>query len=86
MSGDGYTKAVDWWSFGTLMYEMLVGKAPFSTDDPQMVFSKIMFAPIEIPPTITDADTRHMLSVLLDRGNFENFSENSKNFDINFSL
>lgn len=25
LEGKGYTKAVDWWSFGTLMYEMLTG-------------------------------------------------------------
>jgi serine/threonine protein kinase len=67
LSGNGYTKAVDWWSFGTLMFEMLTGRAPFSTDDPQMVFSKIMYAPVEIPSSIADPDTRNILMGLLQR-------------------
>jgi serine/threonine protein kinase len=58
LSGEGYTKAVDWWSFGTLMHEMLTGKPPFYSDEPHKVYSKIMFDIIEIPATITDPDTR----------------------------
>lgn len=49
------------------MFEMLTGRAPFSTDDPQMVFSKIMYAPVEIPSSIVDPDTRHILMALLQR-------------------
>ena len=29
----GYSQAVDWWSLGVCMYKMLVGKAPFETDN-----------------------------------------------------
>lgn len=27
---ESYTRAVDWWCFGVLIYEMLYGKTPFS--------------------------------------------------------
>jgi serine/threonine protein kinase len=27
----GYTKAVDWWAMGALMYEMLCGDPPFKS-------------------------------------------------------
>jgi serine/threonine protein kinase len=33
-SKDGYTKACDWWSLGVIMFEMLAGGPPFSSDSP----------------------------------------------------
>lgn len=29
LKGDGYTKCVDWWCLGCLIYEMLLGIPPF---------------------------------------------------------
>ena len=33
IKGAHYNQGVDWWSFGVLMYEMLVGKSPFKGCD-----------------------------------------------------
>lgn len=34
----GHGKAVDWWTLGVLLYEMLVGYPPFQDDDPMKIY------------------------------------------------
>ncbi|XP_037535176.1 protein kinase C delta type-like [Nematolebias whitei] len=36
-----YTFSVDWWSFGVLVYEMLIGQSPFQGDDEDQLFDSI---------------------------------------------
>ena len=33
-----YGKSVDWWAFGVLIFEMLVGQPPFDGDDEDELF------------------------------------------------
>ena len=40
--GDGQTKAVDWWSLGVLLYEMLIGAAPFNGTNNNDVYQQIL--------------------------------------------
>lgn len=37
-----YTRAVDWWGLGVLIFEMLVGESPFSGDTEEEVFDSIV--------------------------------------------
>ena len=37
-----YTRAVDWWGLGVLIYEMLVGESPFPGEDEEEVFDSIV--------------------------------------------
>jgi serine/threonine protein kinase len=37
-----YTRSVDWWAFGVLVYQMLLGKSPFRGDDEDEVFNAIL--------------------------------------------
>jgi novel protein kinase C delta type len=40
---------VDWWAFGVLLYEMLVGQSPFSGADEDELFWSICNEPVHFP-------------------------------------
>ena len=50
----GYGKEIDWWSVGVIFYEMLVGYAPFCSEDTQDVCIKIINYEkyLQVPPEI----------------------------------
>jgi len=52
--GKEYSLAVDWWSLGTLMYEMLTGLPAFYDNDVQKMYRYKMRADIEMPDTMED--------------------------------
>ncbi|XP_048970967.1 serine/threonine-protein kinase N3 isoform X1 [Canis lupus dingo] len=54
LTQEAYTRAVDWWGLGVLLYEMLVGECPFPGDTEEEVFDCIVNA---------DAPYPHFLSV-----------------------
>jgi len=45
----GHGKAVDWWSFGTLLYEMMTGLPPFYNQNLNIMYERILHAPIPLP-------------------------------------
>lgn len=57
--GKGYTKAVDWWSLGLLIYEMLSGRHPFkssrsSKKSKAQIFKEITENQIEMLPGFSE--------------------------------
>ena len=42
-----YTRAVDWWGLGVLIFEMLVGESPFPGDDEGILWLLTAFFPIQ---------------------------------------
>lgn len=65
-NGAGHGKAVDWWSFGTLLYELMCGLPPFYDANPKRMYQKIAQAPLRFPAALS-SESRNILSGLLDR-------------------
>ena len=60
----GHGKPVDWWTVGVLLYEMIIGNAPFYDEDPMMIYQKILKGEINFPPGF-DSDTQNLINHLL---------------------
>ena len=73
LSGKGYGKAVDWWSFGSLIYEMLTGLPPFYHQDVQQMYRLILTARLSFPPFMSD-HARSLVSLLLEKNPADRFT------------
>lgn len=68
LRGDGYNKAVDWWTLGVLLYEMLTGLPPFYDENVNDMYRKILSEPLHFPgPEIVPAAAKDLLTRLLNR-------------------
>ncbi|XP_054072304.1 protein kinase C delta type isoform X3 [Rissa tridactyla] len=61
-----YTFSVDWWSFGVLLYEMLIGQSPFHGDDEDELFESIRVDTPHYPRWITK-ESKDILEKLFER-------------------
>ncbi|XP_070411749.1 serine/threonine-protein kinase N2 isoform X1 [Nothobranchius furzeri] len=52
LTDESYTRAVDWWGLGVLVYEMLVGESPFPGEDEEEVFDSIVNNDVQYPTSL----------------------------------
>lgn len=64
--GEPYSFGVDYWAYGTILYEMLAGITPFWADNHSEMYRRVLQDPLEFPPD-TDFETAEFLSALLER-------------------
>nr|XP_020443593.1 cGMP-dependent protein kinase 2-like [Monopterus albus] len=55
IKNQGHDYAVDFWSLGVLIFELLVGSPPFSSSEPQKIYSKILDGVPKYPPYLSEA-------------------------------
>ncbi|KAG0346937.1 hypothetical protein BG005_000450 [Podila minutissima] len=66
LKADEYSYAVDWWSLGTLLYEMLCGITPFWAENHAQMYQRVLEDDLEFPMDI-DPDAASFISGLLER-------------------
>lgn len=49
ISGQGHGSAVDWWTLGVFLYEMLYGRTPFKGDNNERTLINILKQPLTFP-------------------------------------
>ncbi|CAJ0585987.1 unnamed protein product, partial [Mesorhabditis spiculigera] len=66
LTRQGHNQAVDWWSLGTLMFDMLTGSPPFIAENRKKTIDKILKSRITLPAYL-GSDARDLLRHLLKR-------------------
>jgi serine/threonine protein kinase len=64
LSNRGYTKSVDWWSLGCLLYEMLVSVSPFYNSNVKKMYKSILNDGIRFPQSVSPL-AKDLISQLL---------------------
>ncbi|KAF2487680.1 kinase-like domain-containing protein [Neohortaea acidophila] len=63
----GYTKMVDFWSLGVLVFEMTCGWSPFYAEDTQQMYKNIAFGKVRFPRDALSQEGRNFVKGLLNR-------------------
>ncbi|XP_031631058.1 ribosomal protein S6 kinase beta-1 [Contarinia nasturtii] len=66
LTRSGHGKAVDWWSLGALMYDMLTGLPPFTAENRKKTIEAILRGKLNLPAYLTP-DARDLIRRLMKR-------------------
>ncbi|KAI0282696.1 kinase-like domain-containing protein [Russula brevipes] len=68
VQGLPYSYGTDWWSFGTILYEMLTGTRPFDAENRSDMYDKILHDELRFPEdSAINQDTKSLIQELLER-------------------
>ncbi|XP_031505712.1 uncharacterized protein LOC116267989 [Nymphaea colorata] len=59
----GYTQAADWFSFGSLIYDMLTGRPPFLSNNKSAMLKNLVTKPVPLPYYLS-AEAKSLLNGL----------------------
>ncbi|KAK9370730.1 kinase-like domain-containing protein [Lipomyces kononenkoae] len=67
LDDQGYTKMVDFWSLGVLIFEMCCGWSPFYAEDTQQMYKNIAFGKVRFPKDALSPEGKNFVKGLLNR-------------------
>lgn len=80
--GQRYGYEVDWWALGIVLYELLVGVAPFRATDTMQLYTKILQEPLEWPPgTNLPPECKDLVEQLLNKHPTRRLGKTTRGFE-----
>jgi len=77
ITGEGHNRMADWWSYGTLIYEMLFGIPPFFCENMEKMYELITKSDLRFPKKLKVSDeAKDFLDKLLTKDQKERFGIN----------
>ncbi|KAL3076570.1 hypothetical protein niasHS_014475 [Heterodera schachtii] len=65
LNGKEVTGACDWWAFGVTLFQLLVGRLPFSADSEYLLFRQVLALSYKFPDNFSCAAARQLVQALL---------------------
>ena len=62
LKGQGHGMGVDWWSLGTLLFEMMTGLPPFFSQNINIMYQKILNGELKFPAHMSVSGQSRVLS------------------------
>ncbi|CAA7019599.1 unnamed protein product [Microthlaspi erraticum] len=59
ISGQGHGSAVDWWTFGIFLYEMIFGTTPFKGENNEKTLVNILKTPLTFPKVVVSSQKEY---------------------------
>uniref|UniRef100_M4B6B1 Protein kinase domain-containing protein n=1 Tax=Hyaloperonospora arabidopsidis (strain Emoy2) TaxID=559515 RepID=M4B6B1_HYAAE len=79
-SGKSYSRAVDWWALGVMVYEMIDGRTPFNAKTNRLIKERIVNVDLKFSPRFTE-DAKDFVSKLLTKNEAARLGSGEKGFE-----
>lgn len=79
-SGKSYSRAVDWWALGVMVYEMIDGRTPFNAKTNRLIKERIVNVDLKFSPRFTE-DAKDFVSKLLTKNEDDRLGSGEHGFD-----